>query len=161
VTEAIKRRLVSVTRWPYAGLSEDALASELEVAVNRHRRAKGLAALTSDPSLAAVCLLHAKRMRDYSFFAHVDPHNGTGALERLLKADRRDWSLVAENIAAGQWTAPQVFEGWLGSSGHRANLEHSNVALVGTAIALGGEFHTYVVQVYAATRDGAWRHRRR
>lgn len=153
MTETIKKTVVSVREWPYGGLSPDALASELEGAVNRHRARKDLNPLVSDPRLAAVSLLHAERMRDYSFFSHDDPYNGTGPLERLRAADPRNWSAVAENLAAGQWTAQQVFEGWLGSRGHRANLERQNMAMVGTAVALGGEFHTYVVQLYAATRE--------
>lgn len=149
----MKTRVVSVAEWPYTRLSTDALARVLETAVNRHRRGRGVPGLTSDPSLAAVALLHAERMRDYAFFAHVDPHNGTGAAERLMAVDRREWSAVAENIAAGQWTGQQVFEGWLGSSGHRANLERQNMTHIGTAVALGGEFHTYIVQMYATTRE--------
>jgi uncharacterized protein YkwD len=56
------------------------------------------------------------------FFSHTNP-DGDSPEDRLESAGVQ-WSRWAENIAAGQPTGEAVLDGWLGSPGHRANLEN-------------------------------------
>jgi uncharacterized protein YkwD len=133
---------------PYLGLNADALQRELDAAINEHRRRRGLRPLVPDPALAAAARQHSQRMRNLGFFDHIDPCDGTSALERVRAVDSRRWALVAENLAGGQWTAAQVLQGWLDSPGHRVNLEHPRVSAIGTSVALGGPLRTYVTQLY-------------
>jgi uncharacterized protein YkwD len=121
---------------------------ELERGVGRHRVSHGLSKIRRDPILRAAALLHAERMRDKDFFDHVDPHDHSSVMDRVMRVGSRRWTLIAENIAAGQWTPEQVLQGWLDSPGHRANLERANLTSGGTAIVSGGRHRTYIVQVY-------------
>ena len=105
-------------------------------------------------------------MRRLGFFDHHDPYSGTEPWHRVRDVERRAWTVVGENIAAGQWTARQVFDGWLASPGHRENLERPTLNAIGTAVVTGGAMRTYTTQLYGLERWGAltallsrsWRH---
>lgn len=50
--------------------------------------------------------------------------------------------MVGENIAYGYTSSSSVFQGWLNSSGHRANIENPNYTHVG--FGLTGKYWTVV-----------------
>jgi len=89
-------------------------------AMNQARAAQGLDPLTYDPRLAASAWGHSADMADGDFVGHTGS-NGSTAGQRVEQAGY-DWSYYAENVAAGQATAEQVVNAWMGSSGHRANI---------------------------------------
>jgi uncharacterized protein YkwD len=60
--------------------------------------------------------------------------------------------VVAENIAAGQRTAPEVVDGWMNSPGHRKNILSRDVSQIGIGFATGGEYGTMWVQVFGTPR---------
>ena len=95
----------------------------------------GLGALEWDAAVAAVATAHSADMIERQFFAHTNP-DGDTPFDRL-----HDAGIVylgaGENIAYGYPSAAAVLEAWLGSPGHRANIEyadftHHGVGLVGT-----------------------------
>jgi len=90
--------------------------------VNRYRRTHGLGELEWDPRLARVAQAHSEDMARRSFFSHRNP-DGLTPFDRLRAADVH-YQAAAENIAEGQETAEEVFGGWIGSPGHRRNLEN-------------------------------------
>lgn len=136
---------------PYLSIQPRQLLAELEQGVNAYRVTRRLRVLRRDEELACACRAHCARMRNREFVAHLDPDSSMGPFERARAYSSRRWMVVAENIAAGQWTAKQILEGWLESPAHRANLELPGVSFIGTAIALGGTYHTYITQLYADT----------
>jgi uncharacterized protein YkwD len=140
--------LVVAASEPYRDLNPQGMARDLEAAVNGHRQRIGLRPLNPHGVLAAAARQHSQRMRNLGFFEHTDPRDRTSAVERVRAVDRKRWALIAENLAAGQRTAAQAFEGWLDSPGHRVNLEHPHVASVGTAVVLDGPLRTYITQLY-------------
>src|SRR5437764_1209361 len=81
-----------------------------------------------------------------------DPDHG----DRL---DPNRWSLIAENLAAGQWRAEQVVAGWLGSPTHRSNLLIADTTHGGTAVLVGGRCRTHFVQLYGRVRVPDQKHR--
>lgn len=103
--------------------------------MNAHRMAMGLAALEWDPEVAAVAQAHSDDMVARGFFSHTNP-DGESPFDRLHAAGIA-YSAAGENIAYGYPTAASVLAAWLGSDGHRANIEnasytHHGVGLAGT-----------------------------
>ena len=105
------------------------------ILLNEHRASVGCGPLTWNQGVAGVAEAHSQDMIDRDFFAHTNP-DGDSPADRLHTAGL-DYRRMAENIAWGYPTGAAVLEGWLGSSGHRANiencqLEEHGVGLVGT-----------------------------
>jgi uncharacterized protein YkwD len=95
----------------------------------------GCAALRWDGPTAAVAQAHAEDMVRRDFFSHTNP-DGQTPFDRL-RAAGVTYMAAAENIAYGYSTGAGVLEGWLGSTGHRANIEncaytHHGVGKAGT-----------------------------
>ena len=90
--------------------------------VNRHRRARNLAALTLDPRISREARLHSVAMAAGTTpFGHEGFDERVKAL-RLAMPCRR----TAENVASSQGyhdAAVEAVRGWLGSAGHRENIE--------------------------------------
>ena len=98
-------------------------AREVLVLVNKERAASGLKALTMTESLTQGAMLRAAETT--VSFSHTRP-NG----EQCFTAF--DWTSAAgENIAYGQKTPEQVMQGWMNSSGHRANILSSSYTTIG------------------------------
>jgi uncharacterized protein YkwD len=113
----------------------DPVVEDLVELVNVHRISVGCGPLVWHPGVAAVARAHSQDMIDRDFFAHTNP-DGASPFDRLTAAGI-DYSSAAENIAHGYSSAEAVFEGWLDSPGHRANIErcaltHHGVGLAGT-----------------------------
>lgn len=53
-----------------------------------------------------------------------------------------------ENIAAGNNTEQETFEGWLESSGHCDNIMRSNLKTIGIGYAVGGAYGHYWTQAF-------------
>lgn len=99
----------------------DPAVRELVRLVNQHRVSIGCRPLRWNARLARVAQRHSEDMARRGFFSHVNP-DGLDPFERMEHASL-DFSRAAENIAAGQTTAREVFSGWMASGRHRANLE--------------------------------------
>jgi uncharacterized protein YkwD len=87
-------------------------AAALEDAVNGHRVANGLPALTHDACAYDVALDRAQALIGQELaHAPLDP------IFRTCPT-----SAVAENLAKGGWSPPEAAQGWMDSEGHRANI---------------------------------------
>lgn len=103
--------------------------------VNDHRASIGCPRLAWNGDVAEVARDHSQDMIDRGFFAHTNP-DGDSPADRLRGAGI-DYRRMAENIAQGYGSGPDVLRAWLDSSGHRANIENCQllehgVAVVGT-----------------------------
>ena len=101
--------------------------------INAERRARGLGPVRSDRRLSAAALRHATDMGVRGFFDHHGSDGGNHG-DRIAAQGYRA-CLSAENIAWGQRSAAEVFQGWMGSPGHRRNILHPRVT------AFGAGFH--------------------
>jgi uncharacterized protein YkwD len=108
--------------------------------VNAHRVGVGCPELAWNGGVAAVAQAHSEDMVDRGFFSHTNP-DGKSPFDRLADAGL-GYASAAENIAYGYPTAPAVLAGWLGSSGHKANIE--NCALTEHGVGLEGTHWTHL-----------------
>jgi len=93
---------------------------DLLVLVNDARAAQGLGPLAPCGKLDAAASVHARDMWTNNF----NSHTGSDGSSAAVRAQRQgyDWTAVGENIAWGYQTEAAVFDNWIGSSGHRANI---------------------------------------
>ncbi|WP_161962397.1 CAP domain-containing protein [Nocardioides speluncae] len=88
--------------------------------VNQARNDAGCDPVTLDSRLTRAAQLHAEDMEQNNYFSHSS-QDGRTFVDRA--EDQGYPSPSAENIAQGQSTAKSVFDAWMNSSGHRANIE--------------------------------------
>lgn len=108
--------------------------------MNAHRESVGCTALVWSSAVAAVAQAHSEDMVARDFFSHTNP-DGASPFDRLATAGIA-FSRAGENIAFGYPTAEAVLAGWLGSSGHRANIE--NCSFTEHGVGLDGTYWTHV-----------------
>jgi uncharacterized protein YkwD len=104
-------------------------ASEVIALTNQHRAAAGCAPLTVNAKLTAAAQLHSEDMALRDFFSHTGSNNSS--LSSRVLAQGYTFSRIAENIAAGYTTPASVINGWMNSSGHRANILNCNLRDIG------------------------------
>lgn len=126
--------------------SSTAIARVLEL-VNAERAARGLNALTLNAMLTQQAGNYACEMIEYNFFAHENPVTGSTLVSRTNDSGYR-YSLVGENLAAGQPSADEAMDGWMNSDGHRANILRPEYQEIGIAVRRGGDYGVYWVQVF-------------
>jgi len=100
--------------------------------INGYRTRHGARALAWDDRLAAVARRHSEDMARRGYFAHVDP-DGHDPFARLDAAGIR-WRAAAENIAEGQRTTREVYDGWIESTPHRENIERREYTHYGLGV---------------------------
>lgn len=115
---------------------------------NSARKRNGLEPLRVGKALAKAARFHAKNMARKRFFDHTDP-SGRGPGERVGIFDPKGaFNSIGENIAAGYPSPKVACEGWLKSSGHRANILNGSYTFMGGGFAKGGPYGVYYVQVF-------------
>ncbi len=73
--------------------------------------------------------------------------------QRITQAGYLGWTAIAENVAMGYGTVQAVMDGWMGSSGHRANILNAAYTDVGFGQALDSGGVNYWTQDFG--RSGA------
>ena len=115
---------------------------EFVALMNDHRVSIGCPALEWHVVVGEVAQAHSDDMVERSFTAHTNP-DGASPFDRLADAGVT-YSRAAENIAWGYTTAQSVLDGWLGSSGHRANLENCDLTHHGVGLTDRHWTHVFV-----------------
>jgi uncharacterized protein YkwD len=111
------------------------------------------AALAWNDVLTQAALGHAADMAAHDHFSHTSLDGSTLA-QRVSRAGYA-WSLVAENIAAGQPSVQSVMASWIASDGHCANLMNPGLHDIGLACvpgSAGARYGTYWTMNLAAPR---------
>lgn len=108
--------------------------------LNDERATRGLAPLSTEPTLEATAQDYSLAMVQQRFFAHVSP-GGQTITQRLAGyvAPARSW-VTGENLAWGQGTlaAPAaIVRGWMASPSHRDNILNGQFNEIGIGIAGG------------------------
>jgi len=98
-------------------------------------------ALTWNALLTQAAEGHSQDMVANNFFAH-DSFDGR-TFDQRITATGYNWTLVAENIAAGQTTIDQVMAGWMASEGHCVNIMNAAIAEIGVVCVSGSSSNTY------------------
>jgi len=130
------------------------LATQTMQLVNAHRARLGLRQLAVDPALQAAAVWKSRHMARYEYMAHADPAPpvARSAGDRIAACGYT--SSWGENIAYGYPTAASVVDGWIGSPGHRANIENPSFAAIGSGAALSASGQVFWAQIFGTTLNG-------
>ena len=126
---------------------QSSMTSQVVNLVNSERAAQGLTALQKDSRLAALAQQKAEDMAKSQYFSHTSPTYGSAF--DMLKAAGYSYKTAGENIAMGQKSAASVMDGWMHSSGHRANILHTSYEKIGVGYAVSADGMPYWVQIFA------------
>jgi uncharacterized protein YkwD len=112
--------------------------ADVERLVNADRHANGLPPLADNAKLDRAAQSHTDWMASSGTFAH------TGWDTEIANAGYKGWSMIGQNIAAGQTTAASVESAWMGDAGHRDNIlgrAYTNMGVGCTYVSKGYGFH--------------------
>lgn len=108
--------------------------------VNKIRVRYGLKELTYDWELSRVARYKSQDMRDNNYFSHTSPVYGSPF--QMIKNFGISYRSAAENIAKGYMTPQAVVNGWMNSSGHRANILNASFTRIGVGYVADGRHWT-------------------
>ena len=108
--------------------------------VNEIRVKNGLKALTYDWELSRVARYKSQDMKDLGYFSHTSPIYGSPF--QMIKNFGLSYKSAGENIAMGYSSPQAVVNGWMNSSGHRANILSSSYTHIGVGYVAGGNYWT-------------------
>jgi uncharacterized protein YkwD len=121
---------------------------------NSHRQSLGLSTLAVSPTLSASAEWKAQHMARYEYMDHSDPAPPVSRTfgQRIADCGYSAGS-VGENIAFGYQTPQAVFQAWLESPGHKANIENPDWRAIGVGAAVGGDGYVYWAQDFGSGND--------
>ncbi len=120
--------------------------SEVIRLVNVERQKQGLQPLRANWELSRVAQYKSKDMADKGYFAHQSPTYGSPF--DMIKSFGIKYQSAGENIAYGYTTPQQVMNGWMNSSGHRANILNKGFEQIGVGIATNNKGVKYWTQMF-------------
>ncbi|MEM8723248.1 MAG: CAP domain-containing protein [Cyanobacteria bacterium P01_G01_bin.39] len=103
--------------------------SQVYQLTNQERSRYSLRHLLWNDQLYAAAINHSRDMARIRRMSHTGS-NGSNISYRV-KAQRYRYSMVAENVAAGQLTPQHVVSSWMRSPGHRQNILNPNLTEIG------------------------------
>ena len=112
---------------PENGESQEAFANQVVMLVNEERARAGLQPLTVNGAAARAARTRSREIE--KSFSHTRPDGSS--FNTALSGEGVSFRGAGENIAYGQRTPQQVMEGWMNSSGHRANILNGNYTSIG------------------------------
>lgn len=112
---------------PDPGSGEEAFLAEVIRLVNVERAKEGLAALKTNDAITQAAQTRADEL--LQLFDHTRP-DGRSCFTALGEAGV-SYRAAGENIAMGYPTPAAVVEGWMNSSGHRANILNRSFTTIG------------------------------
>lgn len=130
----------------YAADDFSSFNDEVVILVNQEREKNGLAPLKTAKVLDEMATIRSKEL--VTDFSHTRP-DGTRGLDIIKSYNLKYWS-AGENIAAGYSTPEDVVQGWMNSSGHRANILNGNYEYIGVGFyhEPSGSYGTYWTQLF-------------
>lgn len=108
--------------------------------VNEIRQQNGLKPLTENWELSRVARYKSQDMLDNRYFSHTSPTYGSPF--QMIKAFGLSYSTAGENIAKGYASPQAVVNGWMNSSGHRANILNVSYTQIGIGYVAQGNYWT-------------------
>lgn len=136
--------------FPKTNLFADISKSVLVVLTNQTRQSSGISILIESSKLNQAAYLKAQDMLQNDYFAHTSPAGK--APWYWIESVGYNYQYAGENLAIDFLDSNEVFQAWLNSAGHRANIVNSNFKDIGMAVATGdfnGRETTVVVQFFA------------
>ena len=126
--------------------AEEKLILEL---TNAARKNADLPALTANPKLAKAARAHSLNQAKQDKLEHE--LDGKKPSDRVVAAGYR-YRTVGENVAMGSKnvTVEEIFDGWMKSPGHRANILSAKYTQLGVGTGATSEGKRYYTQVFGA-----------
>ncbi|RCX13477.1 spore coat assembly protein SafA/uncharacterized YkwD family protein [Anaerobacterium chartisolvens] len=131
--------------------SVKSVESEVVRLVNVQRANAGLKPLTENWELSRIARYKSQDMINKNYFSHTSPTYGSPF--DMIKSFGINYSTAGENIAMGQRTAQEVMNGWMNSSGHRANILNSSYTQIGVGLAKNSKGTCYWTQMFIKPRS--------
>ncbi len=125
---------------PTVDASVTSFEQEVIRLVNEIRKQNGLKPLSYDWELGRVARIKSQDMKDNQYFAHNSPVYGTPF--QMIKNFGISYRSAGENIAWGYTTPAAVVNGWMNSSGHRANILNAGYTHIGVGYVASGNYWT-------------------
>jgi uncharacterized protein YkwD len=126
------------------------LETEALVLVNKARAAAGLQQLRQNAKLQSMARNYSKAMA----WAGVLSHDLGGGFQNRIASSGVKWLGAGENIAEGYTTAQSVFNGWMNSPGHRANILRQTYGLTGMGLYRDGRGTVWWTQEFVHEAPG-------
>ena len=122
----------------------------LENFANQTRQSAGLQPLVENPKLDEAAQLKAENMVTNNYFAHTSPAGLTPW--HWFSAVGYNYKYAGENLAVGFFDSQEVYNAWLNSPEHKANILNPNYKEFGTAVlnGFGPNNSIIVVQEFGA-----------
>lgn len=114
--------------------------------VHAARQDAGLSELELDADLCAAAQARAQEIAQS--FSHTRP-DGSSCFT-ILEEFGVSYRAAGENIAMGQRTPEEVMDGWMNSSGHRANILNGTFTSIGVGYYVDGAGAAHWVQIFQA-----------
>lgn len=108
--------------------------------INEIRAQYGLPALKVNWELSRVARYKSQDMADKGYFSHTSPTYGSPF--QMIKSFGLSYRTAGENIAKGYGTPQAVVDGWMNSSGHRANILNASFTRIGVGYSADGNHWT-------------------
>ncbi len=108
--------------------------------VNEIRVKNGLSELKENWELSRVARYKSQDMKDNKYFSHTSPVYGSPF--EMIKNFGISYRTAGENIAKGYATPQAVVNGWMNSSGHRANILNASYTQIGVGYVASGNYWT-------------------
>ena len=125
---------------PQTDSTVSSFEAEVVRLVNEIRRQNGLSSLTANWELSRVARYKSQDMLDNRYFSHNSPTYGTPF--QMIKAFGLSYRTAGENIAKGYPSPQAVVNGWMNSSGHRANILNASYPQIGVGYVAQGNYWT-------------------
>lgn len=113
--------------------SSTSIEKEVVRLVNIERQKEGLTPLIYSSELSKVARIKSQDMGNNNYFSHSSPIYGDPFT--MMKNFGIKYRVAGENIAKGYSSAKSVVNGWMNSSGHRANILNPNFGKIGVGYA--------------------------
>jgi uncharacterized protein YkwD len=133
---AVVVAIAALATFAPAGAATPAEQARIVELTNQARAANGLPPVSANAALDASAEAYSLAMATGNFFSHTG-QDGSTFSSRNEAAGYTGWTWMAENIAAGYQSADEVFQGWMNSPGHRANILSASAREIGVGHAYG------------------------
>lgn len=128
------------------GVQNEAYELEVIRLVNLERTSRGLHPLIRNSSLTSAARAHNQDMIANDFFDHIGSDGSTPAQRACAHGFAPYYGstcYIGENIAGGYTTPASVVNGWMDSSGHKANILNATYREIGVGHNTGGTWGNY------------------
>jgi uncharacterized protein YkwD len=121
------------TRAARAALTPAQFEAKVVSLINARRKKIHCRALTPSAALGKAARAHTVLMAVDGDLSHQLPGE-LGLAQRIQRDGYTHWTYLAENVAWGGTTPNAVFELWMNSAAHRANLQHCSLHNIGVGV---------------------------